>query len=70
MSDQPESQPPPPCIQEVGYRAHPKKCGQPARYGLVDRDGSGTPSPLCEGHAWICMDKTGARIAVTYVLPS
>ena len=62
--------PPPPCVQEVGYRGHPKQCGEPARFGLVERDGSGRRTPMCEAHAWICMDKTGAQIAVTYDLPS
>jgi hypothetical protein len=62
----PEGQLPPACTQVVGYRGHPRKCGKPARFGLVDKDGSGTPIPMCETHALLCMDHTGARIAVTW----
>jgi hypothetical protein len=56
----------PACGQEVGYRSHPKKCSRPARFALVDADGTGNPIWFCEDHAYICMDATGARISLVW----
>jgi hypothetical protein len=56
---------PPSCSQEVGWRAHPRKCGDPARYGLLFPGRSETIA-MCEFHADLAMDYAGARIRTTW----